>query len=158
MKYVQVRSYRRRIGKRQSSGGCFEILLLVPLVLIGVLWGMLFIARYEPVLFIFLLCIIVPVIALIIKKRKERSASKLLSEQSLPTQTIFIRDTIRDTRYIPDDLRRAVLDRDHYCCCVCGSQSYLEMDHIIPLSKGGATSYDNLQVLCRRCNATKGNR
>ncbi|SRR5260370_36616831 len=64
----------------------------------------------------------------------------------------------RDGRYISDDLRNAVLTRDNHRCRECGALSYLELDHIIPLSKGGATSYNNLQVLCRACNAKKGNR
>lgn len=65
---------------------------------------------------------------------------------------------VRDTRYIPDQLRLAILTRDNYRCRYCGSNAYLELDHIIPLSKGGATSYENLQVLCRNCNLRKGAR
>ena len=65
---------------------------------------------------------------------------------------------IIDSRYIPTDLRRAVLERDNYRCQQCGSNSYLELDHIIPRSRGGATSYENLQVLCHGCNLQKGNR
>lgn len=39
-----------------------------------------------------------------------------------------------DTRYIPDHVRQQVLRRDGYRCVQCGSPSYLEIDHIIPLA------------------------
>ena len=34
----------------------------------------------------------------------------------------------------------------------------MEFDHIIPLSKGGKTELKNLQILCRKCNRSKGNK
>ncbi len=63
-----------------------------------------------------------------------------------------------DTPYIPDSIRLEVLERDGYRCKKCGSPSYLELDHIIPRRRGGATSAKNLQVLCRECNRKKGSR
>jgi 5-methylcytosine-specific restriction endonuclease McrA len=65
-------------------------------------------------------------------------------------------ETSPDTRHIPDELRQQVLKRYGYRCVKCGSQSLLELDHIIPRSRGGATSARNLQVLCRTCNRKKG--
>jgi hypothetical protein len=62
----------------------------------------------------------------------------------------------QDSWYIPDDLRRAVLHRDNYRCQYCGSTASLELDHIIPRSQGGATSYKNLQVLCQGGSQRKG--
>lgn len=48
-----------------------------------------------------------------------------------------------------------VFKRDNYKCLCCGSAEQLELDHIVPISKGGRSVLDNLQVLCRGCNASK---
>ncbi|MBI1314788.1 hypothetical protein GC176_26130 [bacterium] len=61
----------------------------------------------------------------------------------------------RDSRYIPTEVRSEVWYRDNGQCVICGATEYLEFDHIIPHSKGGATSVDNLQLLCRGCNSQK---
>ncbi|MBL8925873.1 MAG: HNH endonuclease [Pseudonocardia sp.] len=66
-------------------------------------------------------------------------------------------DTI-DTAAVPQHVKSAVYQRDSGRCCECGARSYLEFDHVIPRSKGGATSVNNLQLLCRRCNLRKGDR
>ena len=61
-------------------------------------------------------------------------------------------------------LRREILERDGYVCKNCGASQknepnlLLEVDHIIPISKGGITSPDNLQTLCWRCNRSKGSK
>jgi len=57
-------------------------------------------------------------------------------------------------------LRFEILKRDDYRCQMCGDTAKegakLEVDHIHPVSKGGSNNPDNLQVLCRDCNAGKG--
>lgn len=63
-----------------------------------------------------------------------------------------------DTAAVPQHVKNAVYQRDGGRCRECGAGSYLEFDHIIPRSRGGATSVNNLQLLCRRCNLRKGNR
>ena len=64
----------------------------------------------------------------------------------------------RDSRSISPHVRSAVYQRCGGKCVECGSAEYLEFDHILPLSLGGATSEANLQLLCRACNLRKGNR
>ncbi|BEK86402.1 TerD family protein [Nocardia seriolae] len=61
----------------------------------------------------------------------------------------------RDSRTIPADVKAVVWQRDGGKCVECGAAHYLEFDHIIPISRGGATSAANLQILCRGCNRTK---
>lgn len=59
---------------------------------------------------------------------------------------------------IPREIMDDVWNRDSGKCVLCGSGENLEFDHIIPHSKGGATSYRNLQILCKRCNIQKSNK
>lgn len=60
-------------------------------------------------------------------------------------------------RNIPPSIRSAVLDRDGHKCSYCGSTYNLTIDHIIPVSKGGTSSIENLRTLCDQCNMSKGN-
>ena len=57
---------------------------------------------------------------------------------------------------ISSELRQRIFNRDNGQCCKCGSKHNLEIDHIIPVSKGGATSLKNLELLCFPCNRSKG--
>ena len=56
---------------------------------------------------------------------------------------------------IPSDLRKIIFKRDGGKCVKCGSDEELEYDHIIPVTKGGATSENNLELLCKVCNRNK---
>lgn len=60
-------------------------------------------------------------------------------------------------RSIPKDLKKSIMDRDNHSCVYCNAYYYLQIDHITPWSMGGYTEYNNLQVLCRKCNSTKRN-
>ena len=57
---------------------------------------------------------------------------------------------------ISKKLSRRVMERDAYRCVTCGTHIDLCCDHIIPESRGGETSFDNLQTMCRPCNSRKG--
>ncbi|GAB4126920.1 MAG: HNH endonuclease [Roseiflexaceae bacterium] len=75
---------------------------------------------------------------------------------------------IRLTRYIriPRRLRlpcsrRGVLARDRDTCQYCGIQpgrGQLTVDHVMPRSRGGGTTWDNVVTACRECNHRKGGR
>jgi hypothetical protein len=60
-------------------------------------------------------------------------------------------------------LRFKVMHRDNFTCKQCGaspakdSSVVLHIDHIIPWSKGGDTTFENLQTLCLQCNLGKSN-
>jgi len=62
------------------------------------------------------------------------------------------------SRHIPQDVKNAVWQRDGGKCVQCGATSYLEFDHIIPHTKGGANTVANIQLLCRSCNLKKSDR
>ena len=61
-------------------------------------------------------------------------------------------------------LRELIKTRDNFTCCNCGNSTsvepnlLLEIDHIIPVAKGGRTEEDNLQTLCWKCNRAKSDR
>lgn len=65
-------------------------------------------------------------------------------------------------RLMTRELREKIMARDNYTCRICGKRMPdevgLQIDHIVPVSKGGKTVASNLQVLCDRCNRRKSNR
>lgn len=59
-------------------------------------------------------------------------------------------------------MRYDVLRRDGFRCVRCGRGREdgvkLHVDHIVPVSRGGKSTMDNLQTLCEDCNCGKGNK
>lgn len=63
--------------------------------------------------------------------------------------------------HIPPRLRHEVFKRDNYRCRECGAtnkETTLEIDHIVPVAKGGNNDLSNLQTLCKTCNRAKHTR
>jgi 5-methylcytosine-specific restriction endonuclease McrA len=54
--------------------------------------------------------------------------------------------------------RRAVFARDDWTCQYCGARSNLTVDHVIPRSKGGLSSWENIVASCAPCNRRKADR
>jgi 5-methylcytosine-specific restriction endonuclease McrA len=48
--------------------------------------------------------------------------------------------------------------RDRYICSYCGSNKNLTIDHIIPISRGGKSTFENCITACKSCNNKKGDR
>lgn len=79
-----------------------------------------------------------------------------LKEHSTRNQftTISLIRPLAITRKIRDQ----VLKRSHYQCSICGRKGrydHFDVDHIVPISRAGISSIDNLRVLCRSCNVLK---
>ena len=85
-----------------------------------------------------------------LEEDKRYAASKGISVEELRN-----RRALKRARTIRGSVRKDVMLRDNYTCQYCGSQDELVLDHIFPFSRGGSNEADNLQVLCRDCNARK---
>ena len=93
------------------------------------------------------------VYALIVTRDQRRQASINRAESTVA----MAKAPKANTRgAIPEDIKQLVWTRDEGMCRQCGSNTELQFDHIIPASMGGATSPENIQVLCGPCNRRKG--
>ncbi len=57
--------------------------------------------------------------------------------------------------------RRGILSRDNYACQYCGAMPLrkdLTVDHVLPRSRGGKTTWENVVTACKKCNGRKGSR
>ncbi len=90
------------------------------------------------------------------KKQLQREVYKELLDEGVISNQSTDKDWSREP--IPQDIMDKVWNRDAGRCVKCGSQENLEFDHIIPFSKGGANTYRNLQILCKKCNIDKSNK
>jgi 5-methylcytosine-specific restriction endonuclease McrA len=85
-------------------------------------------------------------------QRERQLAQKLQSARSL----MHAEENGKPTRApIPTELRRAVFERDGGRCVECGAMFDIQYDHVLPVALGGATTVENLQLLCAECNRRK---
>ena len=87
---------------------------------------------------------------------KVRAARREREREVLSTQAAALASNPNGRVPIPREVRYAVWERDGGKCAECGSSFDLQYDHIIPVSRGGASTVGNLQILCGDCNRRKG--
>jgi len=116
-------------------------------------------ATYEPI------CVVSSrrALVLVLDRRAElvhgtgsefRSARAHYPEPSVVRLRHFVR-VPRQTRVAIT--RRSVFARDGHRCQYCGNQAE-NIDHVVPRSRGGTHTWDNVVAACRRCNAAKEDR
>ena len=86
--------------------------------------------------------------------RGQREQQRIERAQAMVAMGTVPRGQVRGA--IPDDLKQYVWLRDEGRCRQCGNRHELQYDHIIPVSMGGSTTAENLQILCGPCNRRKG--
>ena len=89
------------------------------------------------------------------ERQRKRELEKIVTQELIDSGELFGEQPKRPP--IPREVVDAVYRRDGGRCVYCGSTENLQLDHIIPFSKGGATILENLQLLCQKCNLEKSN-
>ncbi|WP_205696214.1 HNH endonuclease [Conexibacter sp. SYSU D00693] len=116
-------------------------------------------ATYEPIN----VCTVRRAVVLLLKQKAEvveQASWELRSERASMTKPMVIR--LVAYVHVPRDThkrkitRRAVFARDGWSCQYCGSRANLTVDHVIPRSKGGPSTWDNIVAACAPCNRRKG--
>jgi 5-methylcytosine-specific restriction endonuclease McrA len=116
-------------------------------------------ATYEP------LCVVSSRRAIVlVLAAKAESLDVTADVVHAATVSLSVPVVVRLTRYVrvpfPASVplsRRAVFVRDASTCVYCGS-SATSIDHVVPRSRGGTHTWDNVVAACRRCNHTKADR
>lgn len=90
------------------------------------------------------------------EKYRKRQLEKIVRQELIDSGELLGEQPKRPP--IPREIVDAVYKRDGGRCVYCGSAQNIQLDHIIPFSKGGATTLENLQLLCQKCNIGKSNK
>ncbi|MEM6972539.1 MAG: HNH endonuclease [Pseudomonadota bacterium] len=69
---------------------------------------------------------------------------------------VVLRDYVKPARY-PAFTRFNLFLRDEFTCQYCGATGELTFDHVVPRSRGGQTTWENVVAACSRCNLKKAN-
>lgn len=90
--------------------------------------------------------------AMLERQARRRTSYAVAEPRYVPSQKIVVYERTTISR----DVKQLVWRRDGGACVRCGSRYELEYDHDIPVTKGGSNGPENIQLLCRPCNRSKG--
>jgi 5-methylcytosine-specific restriction endonuclease McrA len=141
-------AHRRRGPQADTTGGARGRVLVLN-------------ATFEPIN----VCTVRRAAVLLLKEKAElvEQASWELRAESLTLPRPMVIRLVSYVR-VPRDThrrkitRRAVFARDSWMCQYCGARSNLTVDHVVPRSKGGHSSWENIVASCAPCNRRKGDR
>lgn len=88
------------------------------------------------------------------------SDNLIVTDKKLYERPVIIR-LLNYVRYVYRRLRvnrHKIYKRDGHKCVYCGNSKQLTIDHLIPKSKGGKNTWENLVTCCSRCNVKKGDK
>jgi len=85
-----------------------------------------------------------------------KQKAKLISQKVIRLVN-FVRIPYQ-TQQLIHPTKQNIIKRDNYECQYCGSKSHLTVDHVVPRSKGGKNTWENLVACCETCNVQKGDR
>jgi 5-methylcytosine-specific restriction endonuclease McrA len=116
-------------------------------------------ATFEPIN----VCTVRRAVVLLLKEKAEviehadrelRSATSSMTRPAVIRLVSYVRIP-RDT-HRRKITRRAVFARDDWTCQYCGARTQLTVDHVVPRSKGGSSTWENIVASCAPCNRRKG--
>jgi len=119
-------------------------------------------ASYEPINICGARRALVLVLKGVARTEEEQGAVLHAARVRMPMPSVI---RLLEYRRIPHQTRalsrKNILLRDRNCCQYCGTilaSGELTLDHVIPRSRGGNSSWENLVACCHPCNRKKGNR
>ncbi|MCS6896026.1 MAG: HNH endonuclease [Bacteroidia bacterium] len=93
----------------------------------------------------------------VVEARSDRRLRTVRTEYAFPSIIRLMRYVPVPYKHIPLT-RQNIFRRDGFRCAYCGTSHNLTIDHVIPRSQGGESSWENLVTACESCNRQKGNR
>ena len=85
-----------------------------------------------------------------------RTAENVIEKVPAVMKLLYIIRTIYRTK-VPFSKKNIII-RVNFTCQYCGSTKALTIDHVMPASKGGKTTFENCVAACKTCNGRKGNK